>query len=68
MATRLRFTVDVHLDLDDPELNDISVPRDERICNNVSNIAETIEQVIVEEYGVPYVVVSANFKNTKEDG
>jgi len=70
MATRLRFEVDVHLDFDDgnwthAENPDIS--REDTVKLNVENIAEAIEDVINNEYGLPYVTVSARFKSAKED-
>jgi hypothetical protein len=66
MVTKLEFKTVVHLDLDDPELNDVSVPRDRRLQNNVQNIAEAIEQVIVDEYGMFFVTVSVHFEGESE--
>ena len=67
---KLTYEVTVHLDFDDHTwLHEVdeSVTRESTILKNVQNIAETIESAVYDEYGRPYVTVSARFVVSKEE-
>ena len=66
MATKLEFRVDVHLDFDDGNWKS-DVSKTDLIRRNSENIAETIEQAVIDEYGIPYVSVSVHLEGTSED-